>query len=287
MPQPDLTSWLGRVETSVDRIDLARAKALQATLGDAHYDIAEGAPLPPLWHWVYFWNVAPPDRLSADGHPVRGTFLPPVTLPRRMWAGSRISFGKPLLIGSDAKRQSCISRIAPKRGRSGDLVLLTVAHAITVGGILVVTEEQDIVFRDAGSAPAAPPDTDGSNVSVPEPWCSDFVATPPLLFRYSALTMNAHRIHYDLPYAKHVECYPGLVVQGPLLATMLAGFAAKNAGRAIAEFSCRAMAPVFEGQRYRLLGTPSQKGAEVAVAEAGPRRLMTAEIRWQDANEVT
>jgi 3-methylfumaryl-CoA hydratase len=265
----------------MDRIDLARAKALQATLGDTQHKIAEGAPLPPLWHWIYFWQVAPPDRLSPDGHPVRGDFLPPVALPRRMWAGSRVSFPGSLPIGAEVERRSRISRIAPKRGRSGALLLLTVEHTITVGGDVAVTEEQDIVFRDAGSAATPAAETGAPTPTDPSPWHADFIPTPPLLFRYSALTMNAHRIHYDLPYAQQVESYPALVVQGPLLATILAGFASRNAGQAMAEFGFRAAAPVFEGRSYRLLGGPTPKGAQVAVTDNRHARLLTAEIVWQ------
>jgi 3-methylfumaryl-CoA hydratase len=214
----DFTAWIGRQQQTEDVLEPTRSNALRAALGDA-IPLADGAPLPPLYHWLYFWDVQPPRALGPDGHQARGGFLPPVDLPRRMWAAGRISFMQPLHLGERVTRVSSILSVTPKSGRSGRLVFVTVRHELAGANGPALIEEQHIVYRELTSpqASAAPP-------RAAEPaeatWRHDIIPDSVLLFRYSALTMNGHRIHYDRPFATQDESYPGLVVHGPLQATL-------------------------------------------------------------------
>ncbi len=215
--QERYSDWVGRREAAEDGIALSTARAA-ASLFDRHdLDLEAGMPLPSLWHWFYFLPAAPQERLSRDGHPERGAFMPPIPLPRRMFAGARARFHRPLQIDRPARRESEILKVALKSGRSGDLAFVTVAHWIVQDGELCIEEERDIVYKAAGQPVAAPPTVE------PEPLPAgtlerEVSVDPRLLFRFSALTFNAHRIHYDRPYAMEVEGYPGLVVheQDPL-----------------------------------------------------------------------
>lgn len=239
----DFSAWIGRSETLVERICPWRVAALAASL-DLDGAPGEGDVLPPAWQWLFFNPVAKRRDIGHDGHPKRGGFLPPVTLPRRMWAGSRLTYHAPLIIGEDAARKSDILKIESKTGKSGALVFVTVKHTHSAGRPICIEEEQDIVYRPAPPpGAAAPPKT-------PAPQRADFsekiVPDPVLLFRYSALTFNGHRIHYDHPYAVNEEGYPGLVVHGPLIATLLQGFAARaQPQRRLARFSFRGLSPLF------------------------------------------
>lgn len=241
--------YLGRSETRVDTVWPLLARGFAATL-----DIPDpGSTLPPLWHWLLFQDWAPASGLGPDGHPKRGGFLPPVHhLPRRMWAGGRVEFFWPLRVGEQVTRTSTITSIAEKTGGSGELVFVTVRHDIEGPSGLALREEQDIVYRSTeGLAvrPAAPaPDpADGARRQVVRP---DAV----LLFRYSALTGNGHRIHYDLDYVTRVEGYPGLVVHGPLQATWLAALAVEAAdGGVLRRFSYRGRRPAFHDRELTLV----------------------------------
>ena len=215
-----LTDWIGRTETATETLRPFPADALAATL-DRDESYPEGAALPDLWHWLYFLPLHKLSESGRDGHAARGGFLPPVPLPRRMWAGSRFRFHAPLRVGVQALRRSTILKVEEKQGRSGPLCFVTVGHELIDGDTLCIAEEHDIVYREdpapGAPAPAPQPAPEGSafhRVISPD---------PVLLFRYSALTFNGHRIHYDQPYATGVEGYPGLVVHGPLLATLLMG----------------------------------------------------------------
>jgi 3-methylfumaryl-CoA hydratase len=278
--------WIGRCETRRDHIDLARAQALHATLEGPEHTMEPGAALPPLWHWIYFWDVAPLSRLDADGHPKRGSFLPPITLPRRMWAGGRLWFHAAVPIAAEAERRSTILRIDSKTGKTGALVFVTVRHEILVDGVLAITEEQDIVYRDnpaQGGVPSKPEDRHEATVD----WSRPFAATPPLLFRYSALTMNAHRIHYDRPYATAVEHYPDLVVHGPLAATMLAGLATGQARNTLAAFSFRGLSPILAGVCHTLSGAVIEGGADLWISDPAGRTCMSATARWLEKEPPT
>ena len=238
------TDWIGRTETRETRIDAARVAELAACLDrDPPADF-----LPPGWHWAFFNPAAKGAALGPDGHPARGGFLPPVSLQRRMWAGGDLRFHAPIPIGAAATRRSTIRDVARKRGRTGDLVFVAVDHAISVGDTLCLEETHDIVYRDIG--PAAAP------VPAPrdEAWSHAMRADAVLLFRYSAVTFNGHRIHYDRAYATQVEAYPGLVVHGPLLATLLQAFAEQSSGAKLRRFAFRGAAPLFDGEDFALCG---------------------------------
>ena len=238
-----LAPWIGRTRAQSDVIALDRAETMRATLAEALAPLGDGDALPPLWHWIYFWEVAPLSALGYDGHPALGGFLPPITLPRRMWAGSRLRFRAPLPIGARAVKHSRIEKIAEKEGRSGRLAFVTVSHRIEANGVTCIEEEHDIVFRAppaSGEVPRAgqPAPSNAERSRTIEP-------SAVLLFRYSALTFNGHRIHYDRRFCTESEGYPGVVVHGPLLATMMVALAAER-GRTIERFSFRALAPVFD-----------------------------------------
>jgi 3-methylfumaryl-CoA hydratase len=280
VPSTEFSDWIGRCETRRDHIDLARAQALQATLEGPEHGIQPGAELPPLWHWIYFWDVSPLSRLDVDGHAKRGNFLPPVALPRRMWAGGRLHFHAALPIAAEAERRSTILRIDGKTGKSGALVFVTVLHEILVDGALAISEEQDIVYRDNPIQGGVTPKPEARNES-PADWSRPFVATPPLLLRYSALTMNAHRIHYDLPYATAAEHYADLVVHGPLAATLLVELATAHSPHAIAAFSFRGLAPILAGQSYMFNGAVTAGGTDLWVSDQAGRSCMTAQATWR------
>lgn len=235
-------AWIGRTETRDERIEPMQAVKMAATLDRPAPK--PGDPLPPGWHWMFFNAAEPREALGPDGHPKRGGFLPPVELPRRMWAGGRLVFHAPLRVGAHATRRSEILKVESKSGKSGDLVFVTVKHRIEAEGALALEEEHDIVYRDAPAPgtlapkPVAPPS--GAEIS------RTIVPDPTLLFRYSALTFNGHRIHYDQPYATKVEFYPGLIFHGPLTATLLMALCEELGGAPLARFSFRGVAPLFD-----------------------------------------
>ena len=207
--------WIGRSQEDSDVIDVLRARAMQATSSnDTAAPLVAGDPLPPLWHWLYFWSTEPHLSLGPDGHAARGgQFLPPINLPRRMWAGGSFTFVKPLTIGAPATRRSTITDITRKQGSSGQLAFVKVEHEISDDQGPCLKEIQDIVFRQAPRPGEAP--EPGEAAPAVLPWRNKVTPDPVLLFRYSALTFNGHRIHYDLNYATEEEGYPGLVVHGP------------------------------------------------------------------------
>jgi 3-methylfumaryl-CoA hydratase len=250
-----LRPWLGRTEDATDHVALERVRALQATQERPQTPLAEGDPLPPLWHWAFCWPIAPRSGLGRDGHPALGGFLPPFGPARRMWAGSRLRFHAPLVIGEPIARRSTIANIRLKSGRSGQLAFVTVRHEISGPHGLALTDEQDIVYREDTGVPAAP------RPAEPAPADPAFshteLADPVLLFRYSALTFNGHRIHYDRPYATAVEGYRGLVVHGPLLATLMVDLAVRSwPERPLATFEFRGRRPVIDGEPFTVNGRP-------------------------------
>jgi 3-methylfumaryl-CoA hydratase len=266
--------WIGRSQQLVDVLEPGRSNALDIALGGTGRRVA-GEALPLLHHWLYFWDVKPPQGLGADGHPAKGGFLPPVPLPRRMWAGGRLSFRKPLLLGASVARTSTITAVTEKTGRSGTLVFVTVRHDLDAGDGLAVSEEQDLVYRDPATA-ALPAPVAGPPPAAP--WLRSIEPDPVLLFRYSALTMNGHRIHYDRPYAMGEESYPALVVHGPLQATLLVDLAARHLDVPITGFDFRGQQPAFDGATLHVCGTPTDDGAEVWTQQ-GDAKTMTATVR--------
>lgn len=253
-----LDDWLDKTVVIEDDITAYPLRAMAATL---ERDEPAGV-VPPLWHWLYFLPAAPMSGVGADGHPERGDFLPPVPLPRRMWAGGRLTFHKALKAGERAKRISTIVHIDDKTGRTGRLVFITVKHDIETSGELAIEEEHDIVYRDAPAADVSPKEPARAPDSAT--WQRTLTADPVLLFRYSALTFNGHRIHYDYPYVTQEEGYPGLVVHGPLIATLLVDLVQRQLPDApLATFAFRALRPIFSGTPFTLCGMPADDGKSI------------------------
>ena len=241
-----LQAWHGRCETLADDITAAPAA---------------GTRLPELWHWLYFLPHHRQSEIGEDGHARRGGFLPPVPLPRRMWAGGRLHWeaGNPLRVGDKVERTSTIASVTHKAGRTGELVFVLVRHEVRNERGLALTEEHDIVYR-AAAAPGekAPPPTPAPKDAA---FSRDIAPDDVLLFRYSALTFNGHRIHYDRRYVTQVEGYPGLIVHGPLIATLLVDLLRRNVpGAQLARFEFRAVRPTFDIAPFRVHGKPGADG---------------------------
>lgn len=258
-----LDEWVGRTETLTDEITAAPVRALSATLDREDPAPQPGAPLPPLWHWLYFLPTHLAREIGEDGHARRGGFLPPVPLPRRMWAGGRLRWetANPLRVGDAARRVSRIASVNHKAGRSGDLVFVTVVHKLHNAHGLALTEEHDIVYRGAQQ----PGDPAPAPVAAEQraAWQRELTPDEVLLFRYSALTFNGHRIHYDRRYVTEEEGYPGLVVHGPLVATLLLDLVRRNCGAPVRSFEFKAVRPTFDGRPMRVNGT--KEGNTVAL----------------------
>ncbi|MBN3766951.1 MaoC family dehydratase N-terminal domain-containing protein [Burkholderia sp. Ac-20365] len=239
------------------------AVAMSATL-DYDTPPLPGDALPLLWHWIFFRPTVPQSQIGEDGHPKKGGFLPDLGLPRRMWAGGRLRFHAPLTVGSAITRESSILNISEKEGRTGKLGFVTVNHKVYCEGTLAIDEEHDIVYR----APAVPGTPAPAPTAAPEAaqWHRQIVPDEVLMFRYSALTFNVHRIHYDKTYVTEVEGYPNLVVHGPLIATLLMDLLRRHAPDAtVREFSYKALRPSFMGNTLHLCGQPSADGKTVEL----------------------
>ena len=274
-----LRAWIGRQETRTDVISPVPVAGLSATLDYPAPRATPGEPLPPLWHWLYFLPAAPASAIDRDGHPRRGDFLPPVPLPRRMWAGSDIRFAAPLRVGDEVERVSVIEDVSHKRGRSGELVFVTVLHRLVRGGQLAIEERQHLVYREAGGDRAAP--SVRSPAAGPAPgqaqWSRLVQPDPVLLFRYSALTFNSHRIHYDRDYATAGEGYAGLVVQGPLTATLLLDLLERELpGVQLQSFRFRGVRPLLDGDAFRVQGSRDGDRAELWALDGSGALAMTA-----------
>jgi 3-methylfumaryl-CoA hydratase len=245
---PQLRQWTGRPKVESDTLNVRHARLMAATLGLEQASFVEGSPLPPLWHWLYFLEGLPPHELGRDGHPARGGFLPPVPLENRMWAGGRVSFAAPLPLGAAVEKHSTVSSVEHKSGRSGDLVFVTVLHEIFHNTVLALSEEHDIVYRNQSKEQSARAQQASEAASVTKPFTPDST----MLFRYSALTFNGHRIHYDVDYCRNVEGYGNLVIHGPLNATVLAGFAEEVTGKRLLSFNYRGVRPALLGTMLTL-----------------------------------
>lgn len=246
-----ISDWIGRTEFTRDTVSIWPAFALSQALDHCNAP-SLGAELPPLWHWLYFLPTHKGNELGYDGHARLGGFLPPVPLPRRMWAGGRLRFERLLRVGENAERESCIADISFKTGRSGSLAFVLVRHTIHGDQGARIVEEHDIVYRAAPVEGAATPPP------LPAPaqaqWTREIAPDPVLLFRYSALTFNGHRIHYDRDFCRS-EAYPGLVVHGPLIATLLLDLLNQRMADAhVSEFSFKAVSPLFDIHRFSLHG---------------------------------
>ena len=262
----DLADWIGRSEVVHDMATPTPYAALSATLDWPAERPPAGTPLPPLWHWLYFLPLYPQSEIGADGHARRGGFLPPVPLPRRMWAGSDFEFHSPLQVGDQLERTSTIADVKEKSGRTGSLIFVKVRHELRRNGSFEValTEHHNIVYRAA----AAPDDVAPPPQPAPASgaWERHIVPDDVLLFRYSALTFNGHRIHYDRKYVTEVEGYPGLIVHGPLIATLLMDLLRREAPDArVRRFEFKAVRPTFDIHPFSVHGEPAADGKSVRL----------------------
>jgi 3-methylfumaryl-CoA hydratase len=278
----DLETWVGRTEAREDRVTIPPMAALSATLDRDDPLPQPGDAVPPLWHWLWFLPLDRQSDLGPEGHREKGGFLPPVALPRRMWAGGRLEFHRPLRVGEPITRRSRIAAVREKTGRTGPLVFVEVHHEIRNPSGLAVMEVQDIVYREYQRRDAPP--RDSREAPVDPAWERTIEPDDILLFRYSALTFNSHRIHYDRRYATEVEGYPGLVVHGPLIATLLVDLLDRHSDPSrMVRFRFRAVSPLFDGTRFRVCGRPEADGKQVALWAAGEgnRLAMTATAELQ------
>ena len=272
----DIQDWVGRQEEASDCITARQCRQMAATLEEAG-DFRDGAALPPLWHWMGWTPDAPMSGLGPDGHPARGGFLPPIALERRMWAGGRLTFHQPLRIGEDLHRRSTILKVAQKSGASGEMVFVTVGHEVSGADGLAITEEQDIVYVAMPDRFTPPPPSPAPDGAI---WSDPFPVDTVRLFRFSALTFNAHRIHFDLPYAREVEKYPDLVVHGPLQAMALLGAACRHRGMPPTGFRFRGVRPAFHTDKLTLNGWSGQEEQPLATVNHAGLQCMQATAIW-------
>lgn len=266
--------WIGKSETRSDIITPGLLQRFCATINRPVTD-----EIPQGLHWCLCLPDASTAELAEDGHPEKGGFLPPIPLPRRMWASSSISFEQPLRMGDEISRVSTVASIEEKSGKSGDLVFVAVDHETRVGDGVAIRERQNIVYREPAKT-AAPPIPISNDPPALDDWDWQQTVTPsePLLFRYSALTFNSHRIHYDRPYAMQEEGYPGLVVQGPLMATLLLNLAASELGaNKLSSFSFRGQSPAFANAVIYLVGKRDGETIALAVIGNDGKEIMTAQ----------
>jgi 3-methylfumaryl-CoA hydratase len=275
-----IKNWVGRTRKEEDEVSLGAVRRMAATLDQDPGAYHRGSELPESWYAILFGPTARQGTLGRDGHPVASDFLPPFPNARRMFAGRRVRFHQPLRVGDRVERVSHVTRAEAKTGRSGPLTLVTIVHELNAGAGVAVTEEQDLVYRAAAaSGPSATTVTAADKPqrqAAPErdkpDWSCTIAPDPVLLFRYSALTFNAHRIHYDLPYARDVEAYPALVMNGGLTALLLVETARAHLPGRIAGYDARAMHPLFVGQSITFNGRVSGETAELwACAPDGTR----------------
>lgn len=285
---PDvLQRWIGNTQSAVDVLDPEQCQRLHAAL-DRPGELSAEAKMPPLRQWLTHRAWIPTAQLGPDGHPPRGAFLPPVALPRRMWAGSNVEIIREPSLGDRLVKASTITNVVMKEGRSGTLCFVTLMHEYSIDDVggedaLAIRESQDLVYRDDPTPDAPRP----APQRAPETYAWERMFTPSstLLFRYSALTFNSHRIHYDLDYARSVEGYDGLVVHGPLLATLLADLAVDHQGAPLRRFDFRGVAPTIAGSTYVVRGLPNEDGsADLWIADEDGTLKMTATAEFAQAN---
>ena len=248
-----LEEWIGRREEARDELTLPAVRRLAALLDLPPDGYRRGQAIPGGWYVVLFGAEARQSTLGPDGHPAKGQFLPPVPLPRRMFAGRRVEFRAPLCIGDEVTRMSRIQSITPKQGRSGAMCFVTVRHEIASPRGLAVVEEQDLVYREVSTAAPAKREAARSSAEVPD-WTRTLTPDPTMVFRYSAITFNAHRIHYDAAYTREKEGYPDLVVNGGLTTLLLWEFAAACSAKAIESSSSRNVKALFVDRPMTLCG---------------------------------
>jgi len=272
-----LRQWIGRSTEDTDIVTAQLVKGLRATLFQDVGEPKAGDAAPFTVHWCLAPAVFPMSMLGGDGHPTRGGFLPPVPLPRRMWAGGELEFLDALRVGDEPRRVSRISDVTVKSGSTGTLCFVAVEHVVTTPRGVAVRERQDIVYRDMGGAPATP------KAPPPPPVAKHreaHMADPVLLFRYSALTFNGHRIHYDRDYVTKVEGYPGLIFHGPMQAAFIVELAAKLRGGAPPKkLSYRGVQPLFEGE-FSVNANDAGAGMELWTANSEGQPTMKGTATW-------
>lgn len=274
-----LRQWIGRSEEATDIVTAQLVKGLRATLFQEVGEPRTGDAAPFTVHWCLAQPVFPMSMLGPDGHPTRGGFLPPVPLPRRMWAGGEIEFLQPLRVGDESTRTSRIADVQVKTGSTGTLCFVSVEHSISSPRGVAIRERQDIVYREITSgapgsakAPPAPPKAQHRETHVSD---------PVLLFRYSALTFNGHRIHYDRDYVTEIEGYPGLIFHGPLQAALIIEMAAKlRSGKPPKTFTYRGLQPLFEGSEFSINANETAEGMELWTANAEGQPTMKGTAVW-------
>ncbi len=275
MSTTDLSAWLGKSQTVVDRMDPGHAARIAVTLGCPIPEL--GAVLPPLWHWAFFLETVPIAQTGTDGHPARGSFLPPADNRNRMWAGGRVNFDGGLIVGTEAHKTSTVLAIKEKAGRTGSLLFVTVKHDIVQNDKLVVSEEQDIVYREP-----SPPKLQGTEPAPAAQWKQPVDPSAVLLFRYSAVTFNSHRIHYDYPYVTKKEGYPGLVIHGPLIATLMCqAFVQAHPRATLEHLSYRGLRPLISPTPFDVAGTVTKPGEAKLWAEQEGTLAHQAELRFE------
>lgn len=275
MTTQDYSSWIGRSETYADNLDVGHVAQIALSLDRPAP--AQGEALPHLWQWAHFVRGQAYAELGRDGHPSRGSFLPPLGSRNRMWAGGRVRFHQPLRVGIPAERRSTILNIQEKHGRTGSLLFFTVQHDYVQEGTVCISEEQDIVYRE----PTAPK-LEGSVAPPERQWGRTIEPSTVMLFRYSAVTFNGHRIHYDLDYVTKQEGYPGLVVHGPLIATfMLQACVDAHPGREVESFHYRGLRPLIAPTPFDVAGQIQDDGVAVLWAEQGGTLAHQAELTFK------
>ncbi|WP_309045721.1 FAS1-like dehydratase domain-containing protein [Marinobacter sediminicola] len=282
-----LQKWVGRTQESSDLVSANVVAKMAAALDHQNPQLTEGSFLPLPWHWLFFTPTPQASATGQDGHPKTGDFLPPVPLPRRMWAGSKVEVHQPLQIGDKLTCTSTVESVVPKSGRQGELVFVSVAHRLFKGNQEpVLTEIQDIVYRamPTGPAPVAPEYTP----ELAPQWSKTITPDPVMLFRYSALTFNGHRIHYDRNWAVDAEGYPGLVVHGPLIATLLIDLMYSNLGPVeIARFTFRGVQPLFDLEPFTVNGARDGNTVKLWALTPGNQLAMSLEVELKGANETS
>lgn len=280
MEDINLQDWVGKTQEIEDRIYSTPVRALALTLNYKDFEARDGNPLPEIWYWLYFLPIVPMSEVGPDGHPKRGGFLPPITLERRMWASGNLTFHRDLIIGEEIRKTSEIVKISEKEGRAGKLVFVTVKHLIQSARGVAVEEEQNIVYLHMPKSFVEP-----NPNPVPDDldWKEEYSIDPVLLFRFSALTFNGHRIHYDWRYVTEVEKYPSLVVQGPLQALLLLESAKNhNPGKKPASFNFKAVRPIFDFDKVHICGKCSPDGShDIYTANTDSNIGMQATITWR------
>lgn len=279
----NFNSWIGKKEISSDFVNSRPIEMMQALLNEEDKNLSV---LPHLYHWFYFLPTVDGQELADDGHPKKGNFLPPIPFPKRMWAGGRLHFLRPIHINQHIRRESEILKVELKHGKSGDMYFVTVKHSIYAEDKLAIVEEHDIVYREASNQVQTQASAEISTVKSDDSRNYTYKRKFPIdtvsLFRYSAITFNGHRIHYDRPYATQIEGYPGLIVHGPLLATLLIHtFKKENPTKDISSFEFRAVNPVFDFNDFYICGDIQQEKGELWIEKENGLVAMKAKISFK------